>query len=152
MKRALQSGLPGITPDGLKRLFGGEVSSDDEFRAMYKAILPLYTESPPPPEVIEAEIAKIPFHYLTHNWAFSRNQPSFDLRQRLPGIRVPTLVLVGRKDWITPVEASEEIARGIGGSRLVVFEHSGHSPQMEERERWLAAVRGFLQEVHPRRR
>ncbi len=150
MKRALASGLPGITPEGLKRLFGGDVHSDEEFRDMYKAILPLYTESPPPRDVIEKIIAGIPFHYLTHNWAFSRNQPVFDLRPRLSSIRVPTLVLVGRLDWITPVEAAEEIARGIPGSKLVIFEHSGHSPQAEEKEKWLAAVRSFLAEVHPR--
>ena len=149
MDRALASGLPGITPEGLKRLFGGDVHSDEEFRRMYKAILPLYTESPPPAEAIEKEIAAIPFHYLTHNWAFSRNQPAFDLRPKLAEIRVPTLVLVGRKDWITPVEAAEEIAHGIRGSRLVIFEHSGHGPQHEEREKYLAAVREFLARVHP---
>jgi proline-specific peptidase len=151
MQRALGSGLPGITPEGLKRLFGGDTHSDEEFRQMYKAILPLYTESPPPPEAIDKEIAAIPFHYQTHNWAFSRNQPAFDLRAQLKKIRVPTLVMVGRKDWITPVEAAEEIARGIAGSRLVIFERSGHGPQHEENEKYLATVREFLSRVHPRR-
>ena len=62
---------------------------------------------------------------------------------------VPTLVTVGRTDWITPVECSEKIAGLMPDARLVVFEHSGHSPQIEEADAWTATVRAFLDEVYP---
>jgi proline iminopeptidase len=84
------------------------------------------------------------FRAETHNAAFSTAVPAYDLRDRLHEIRVPTLIVVGRHDWITPVEASEEMAAGIPGAELVIFEHSGHSPQLEESERFLAVVRDFL--------
>jgi len=42
------------------------------------------------------------------------------------------------------VTASEELADGIANPRLIVFEQSAHSPHIEEREEWLAAVREFL--------
>jgi proline iminopeptidase len=45
------------------------------------------------------------------------------------------------------LEASEEMAREIPNSRLVVFEHSGHSPQNEEREKFLSEVRQFIGEI-----
>jgi proline-specific peptidase len=147
-ERALASGLPGISEDMLDRLFGGRVASNEEFKEMYRAILPLYwVESTP--EQLEAHLNSITFRYETHNWAFSINQPKFNLVHRLKDIKVPTLVLVGRHDWITPLEASEEIAREIPNSRLVVFERSGHSPQIEERDKFLTEVRRFLAEVLP---
>jgi proline iminopeptidase len=45
------------------------------------------------------------------------------------------------------VSCSEQIASLIPGSRLVVFEKSGHSPQIEEAQAWTKVVREFLAEV-----
>ena len=62
-------------------------------------------------------------------------------------MRCPTLVTVGRTDWITPVSSPETIAELIPDSRLVIFERSGHSPQFEEADRFQAVMREFVHEV-----
>jgi proline iminopeptidase len=67
-----------------------------------------------------------------------------DYRARLSDIRVPTLICVGRHDPQTPVGCSAEIARGIPGSRLVIFEHSGHYPFTEERDLFRQTMAEFL--------
>ena len=140
--RAMASGFP-MDEVTLDRLFSGEVKDDQDFRDSYAMIQPLYTvERDPVKEA--AQLARIPFRYQTHNWAFSRNQPGYDLVSRLPELTVPVLVTVGRHDWITPLEASEELAAGLPNSELVVFEHSGHSPQSEEHGLYLKTVREFL--------
>jgi len=64
-------------------------------------------------------------------------------------ITVPTLVTVGRKDWITPVSSAETIARLIPDAELVIFEKSGHSPQVEEFERFQSVMRDFLNRAVP---
>jgi len=69
-----------------------------------------------------------------------------DLSAELPRIRVPTLVLGGRYDEVTPVVA-QQIARGIPGARSVTFTESSHMPFWEERERFMAVVASFLQEA-----
>ena len=74
--------------------------------------------------------------------------PGYDLKPQLPGVRCPTLVTVGRTDWVTPVSSAETIASLIPDSRLVVFEKSGHSPQFEEVERFQEVLRGFVHEVY----
>ena len=61
----------------------------------------------------------------------------------------PTLITVGRTDWITPVSCSQVIAELVPNSELVVFEKSGHSPQIEEAEAWTKTVREFLHRVSP---
>jgi pimeloyl-ACP methyl ester carboxylesterase len=67
-----------------------------------------------------------------------------DSRLSMSGIRVPTLVLVGREDQITPPKMAEEMHSAIAGSRLVVLDTCGHLSVMEqanavtaELERWL---------------
>ena len=67
----------------------------------------------------------------------------------LPAVTAPTLVTVGRHDWVTPVSSSETIAALLPDAELVVFENSGHSPQVEEAELWRATVRSFLDRVVP---
>ncbi len=67
-----------------------------------------------------------------------------DYRTRLGEIRVPTWVGVGRYDPQTPVACSEELAQGIPGAYLTVFERSGHYPFIEEREQFKSVLGEFL--------
>ncbi len=67
----------------------------------------------------------------------------WDVTDRLPRIRRPTLITVGRYDEVTP-RVAREIHQGIRGSRLVRFENSAHLAFWEERPRYIAVVREFL--------
>jgi proline iminopeptidase len=131
------------------RSFTGQVRDNDDFRNTWRAILPLY-DYEYDPDAVEAKVNAPTYHYQTHNYAFSTNLPSYDLTGRLGEIRCPTLITVGRADWITPVEASEQLAAGIPGSVLSIFEKSGHSPQIEQHDEWLSTVREFLKDVEAR--
>ena len=135
--------FPDITEELLDMLFEGRVPDDETMRSAYATIAPLYDANSDPQKAAE-RVASAIFRADTHNQAFAGNLPSYDLTDRLHEIRVPTLIVVGRHDWITPVAASEEIAAGIPNAELVIFEHSGHSPQLEENERFVAVVRDFL--------
>jgi pimeloyl-ACP methyl ester carboxylesterase len=67
-----------------------------------------------------------------------------DSRPVLTTIRVPALVLCGRQDAATPLAQSEEIARGIAGSRLEIIEDCGHLSTLERPETVTAAMRAWL--------
>jgi proline iminopeptidase len=67
-----------------------------------------------------------------------------DYGPRLAEIDVPTLILCGRHDPQYPPACSEELARGIAGSRVAWFERSGHFPFIEEPEAFWGAVGDFL--------
>lgn len=135
--------FPAIDVDLLDRLFEGRIESDAAFAEAFAAIAPLYDAHYDPVATAE-RLRGMTFHAATHNAAFSRETPHYDVRERLAEIRVPTLVVVGRHDWITPVAASEELAEGIPAAELVVFEASGHSPNLEENERFTEVVADFL--------
>jgi proline iminopeptidase len=136
--------FPDITPELLDMVFDGRVPDDATMRSAYATVAPLYDAKTDPAKAA-ARVAAAVVRADTHNQAFAGNLPNYDLTARLHEIKVPVLITVGRHDWITPVAASEEIAAGIPHAELVVFEHSGHSPQIEENELWVATVRGFLE-------
>ncbi len=127
----------------ISRIGTGRFADNVEFERYWRGILPLYDHSYDP-AATERKARATSYHYATHNAAFGQNMPRFDLTGRLGEIACPTLVVVGRHDWRTPVQASKAIVDGIPNAELVVFEQSGHSPQLEEPERFQATVRDFL--------
>lgn len=130
------------------RIDFGKVRDNDDLRECWREILPLY-DFEYDPAAVEQKVEATPYRYEAHNYAFSVNMPNYDIKPQLPGVTAPTLITVGRTDWITPVECSEVIHRLVPKSELVVFEKSGHSPQIEEAELWTTTVRDFLHRVYP---
>jgi len=64
--------------------------------------------------------------------------------ERLAEITAPTLIVQGRHDKARTPEHGAEMAARIPGARLVVLEASGHTPQIEESEAFLAVAVPFL--------
>lgn len=54
-----------------------------------------------------------------------------DSTPTLPAVRVPTLVVVGDEDALTPPKQAEMLRDGIAGSRLEVIAGAGHVPCLE---------------------
>lgn len=67
-----------------------------------------------------------------------------DSRPGLGAIDVPTLVLCGRQDALTPVARHAEMASAIPGARLGVIEDCGHLSTMERPEAATALMRDWL--------
>jgi pimeloyl-ACP methyl ester carboxylesterase len=62
----------------------------------------------------------------------------------LSGIHVPTLIVVGEEDTLTPPDMSREMHRAIHGSELVVIPESGHLSNLERPRAFNAALASFL--------
>jgi len=62
----------------------------------------------------------------------------------LPTIHVPTLILVGVEDTVTPVANALEMQRGISGAELVQIPAAGHLSNLEQPEAFDAALARFL--------
>jgi proline-specific peptidase len=74
---------------------------------------------------------------------------SWSILDRLPAITVPTLLLSGAHDEATPAIVSSIVAR-IPRAEWILFEHSSHTPHLEEPTAFNAAVRAFLSGVEQR--
>jgi 3-oxoadipate enol-lactonase len=63
---------------------------------------------------------------------------------QLEKIRVPTHVVVGADDTLTPPSVSRDMAGRIPGAKLTIIDQAGHLSNIEQPEKFNAAVLGFL--------
>lgn len=76
---------------------------------------------------------------------------SFDLMDRIGGIKAPTLVVCGLDDQLTPPKYSEFLAQRIPQARLTLVEQAGHFVHLEQPNLVNAAIRQFLLVLDPPR-
>jgi pimeloyl-ACP methyl ester carboxylesterase len=69
---------------------------------------------------------------------------TMDLTAALGTIAVPTVVLSGSRDTLTPPKHADRIVAGIPGSRLVSYEGLGHQLQYEAPDAVVAEIRSLL--------
>ncbi|WP_066373615.1 alpha/beta fold hydrolase [Herbidospora mongoliensis] len=76
--------------------------------------------------------------------AMAARPDSFDT---LRALNVPTLVIVGDEDKLTPPGDAEAMAKVLPDGRLVVINRAGHLSAIETPETFNRAVSGFLTEI-----
>lgn len=131
-------------------LWAGAFESKEQLSRFYELMAPMYSVTHNADPSDEERRAALDARersnrcYEALNEGFGNFLKSFDLRGQLPSITAPTLVMGARHDWITPAEDSEEIARLIPESELVIFENSSHSVIKDEHDRYLSVVIDFV--------
>jgi pimeloyl-ACP methyl ester carboxylesterase len=70
---------------------------------------------------------------------------AFDASPLLPRISVPTLVVAGADDTITPVAGAEELAGRITGARIEVIAQAGHQAPLEQSEQFNRLTSDFAE-------
>jgi pimeloyl-ACP methyl ester carboxylesterase len=138
-----------------------EVVAERVERALREAELPpeqwvrgylpgLFTEAAPAELVEEALVMMLDIRPAGMR-PMLRGFAEADLRDVLPRIHVPTLLLYGEADRRSPVEVvARDLHARIPGSRLVVLPGVGHQCDMEAPDRFNAEVRSFLRSVPQR--
>lgn len=69
---------------------------------------------------------------------------TFDFRPDLHKVKAETLVISGQYDGLNPPEDGKEIANHIPGAQFMLFEQSGHAPNIEEQEKFQNVLREFF--------
>ena len=107
-------------------------------------MIPEMFSSSPPPESVEAFRGIMLEIHPAGLRAMARSLAEANLRDVLPRISVPTLLLYGDEDSRAPQAVAENIHARIRASRLVVMPGVGHMSSVEAPERFNAEVRSFL--------
>jgi pimeloyl-ACP methyl ester carboxylesterase len=71
---------------------------------------------------------------------------NYEIRDRLPEIACPTLIVWGARDRVVAARDAYVYAEMIPGSRKVIYEDTGHLAQLERPEAFNALLREFLGE------
>jgi len=143
MSRAEENARKRSTPAqwaAYRSLWDGSLTDDESFRRAFDTIRPLYFFDPALAGASITARAETRYRLAVRQFIIEREYSRYDCRAELGRIACPTLVAVGRHDWICPVDQAEEIHRLVPHSTLAVFEASGHSPHVEEREAFVRAL------------
>jgi len=71
----------------------------------------------------------------------------FDLMNEIEKIVLPTLILCGEDDQLTPLKYSQFLRTRIKGSKMEILPEAGHMVMMESSQLFNEKVNGFTEEV-----
>jgi len=135
------------TPEQVQAVIEGlsaPVADDARFQQLLTTILPLYFNTYDPKVGAKMDEAT-EYSAGAFNQGMGVCLPTFNVLSRLGEITVPTLIMAGRHDWITPpAQGAERLHAGLPNAKLVIFEESGHFPFIEEHDKFVYAVRDWL--------
>jgi pimeloyl-ACP methyl ester carboxylesterase len=126
-----------------RRLSQADVLADARPDEVVEILLPTMFAARTSPETVAAFGASLRELHPRGFRAMARASAE-DLRDALPAVRVPTLLIHGDRDVRAPRAVAEELHRSIRGSRLVVVEGAGHLCNLEAPEEFNRVVRSFL--------
>ena len=136
-------------PDG-EAIYERGIAASDDLRAMAEARVDILLAQPADPairsEVIETMARIDPAGYRVGAEAVWLA----DQRERAHEIRVPTLVLCGTEDKITPPSLSRELTQLIPGARYEPVEGAGHISNLEKPDAFNTLVNAFIRGVDTR--
>jgi len=147
MPRAEANARRQATPEqwaAYRSLWDGSLPDDASFRRAFETIRPLYFHDKALAAAANQARADTRYRIAVRKFVIEHEYPTYDCRAELAAIAGPTLVMVGRHDWICPVDQAEEIHTLVPHSELTIFEASGHSPQVEERDAFTRRLGAFL--------
>ncbi len=113
-------------------------------KVVEKWIPTLFTKSVPVEVINETATIMSEFHPAGMR-VILRSFAEADLRDMLPTIKVPTLLLYGEADQRSPLYVAEDLHARIPASKLVIIPGVGHDCSLEAPEIFNAEVRSFLQ-------
>jgi pimeloyl-ACP methyl ester carboxylesterase len=128
---------------GEQRLRQALALADGTPEAFVDALLPTMFSKPMASETVDDFRAAMQALHPRGFRAMARASAE-DVRDVLPYIDVPTLLVYGARDVRAPLTVAEALHAAIPGSRLVVLPDAGHLCNLEEPDEFNRAVRDFL--------
>jgi pimeloyl-ACP methyl ester carboxylesterase len=119
--------------------------ADGAAEAFVATLLPTMFSKPMPLETVDGFRASMQAFHPRGFRAMARASAE-DVRDVLPHIDVPTLLVYGDRDVRAPLTVAEALQAAISGSRLVVLPDAGHLCNIEAPDEFNLAVRDFLHE------
>ena len=133
-----------------RRLLNGQIEPDEMLSSLMKlgkAYSPYLSLWQLPHLLINGLRTKLQPEALIY--AATHFLKGWSVMDRLSEIKVPTLLIAGRQDFIYPPEHQEELAAAIPNTRLVIIERAGHNPHDEQTAEVIGAIRRFLVDGNP---
>jgi 3-oxoadipate enol-lactonase len=132
-----------VHPEG-KAIYERSVAGSNDLRAMAGARIDVLLAQPADPEFRSETIETMAAIDSAAYRIGARAVWLADQRERASLIAVPTLVLVGSQDLVTPYDLSAELSDLVPDARLQVIEGAGHLSNAERPDEFNSAVEDFI--------
>ena len=130
----------------LKAEWAGEYQTDEDMARLWAEEMKFYFKRfDERAQAYHERTKDLPVHIAPLKTFNDKEAATMDLRPYLGRIVVPTLVIVGRHDFITNVAMAEEMVKYIPNARLEIFEDSGHFALVEEPEKFYRVIKEFVE-------
>ena len=120
----------------------GNFQSEKELQKYYEVMEPLYSVTSQNKSA-DSKV-KTKRSYKALNKGFGGFLRTYDVINDLVEITIPTLVIAGRYDWITPVSENYIIHEKITDSSFHVMVNSSHNVFVDEQDEFIKLVSEFL--------
>jgi len=114
-------------------------------REVIDSVMPKMATTPAAVEQVRALASKQSPAAIANAVRAMRDRP--DASDVLPTIRVPTLVIVGSDDQLTPLPIAQNLAGRIAGAKLEVMPGAGHISNLENPAAFNNVLRAFLTSI-----
>jgi pimeloyl-ACP methyl ester carboxylesterase len=132
--------------EALKAEWDGRYETDEDMARLWAGEMKFYfKEFNAPAEAYHQRTKDLPVRVAPLRTFNDKEAATMDLRPHLHKITVPTLIIVGRHDFITNVAMAEEMARHIPNAQVEIFEDSGHFAFVEEPEKFYRVIKEFVE-------
>lgn len=134
-----------------KYLWNGTFKSERDIERYFELMDPLYIYNYRNKKARQSSTKKLKASKLKNalscdvlNAGFSGFLHHFNFIPKLKNIKCPTLIMVGRNDWICVPSHSKTIANNIPDAVLKVFNKCGHALSSDSKDRYLSEINRFL--------
>ncbi|MGH7177747.1 MAG: alpha/beta fold hydrolase [Tepidisphaeraceae bacterium] len=117
-------------------------------RAIADQMLPNLLAAPVAPDRLLRMMSAVPAATIQNALRAMRDRK--DYTSLLSSLKLPTLIVVGEKDAITPPALARAMHQAIAGSRLLIIQGAGHLTPMESPEDLSNAIREFVSGIPTR--
>jgi proline iminopeptidase len=130
----------------LRAEWAGEYQTDEDMARLWAEEMKFYFKQfDARAQAYHGRTKDLPVHVPPLKTFNDKEAATMDLRPQLKNISAPTLVIVGRHDFITNVVMAEEMIKHIPKARLEIFEDSGHFALVEEPEKFYRVIKEFVE-------
>jgi len=133
-----------------RRFFNGQITAGEYFPTVFKFFRAYYYRINLL-EIIHGIVfgPRVKFRPEATIFGYSQLLNGWSVMDRLDEIKVPTLVIAGRHDFLFPPEHQAILADRLPDAKLVLIERAGHNPQMERSAEVIQAIRDFMTTAAP---
>ena len=133
-----------------RRFYNGQITADEYFKTVLKFFKAYYYRINPLGFIRDIVSGpRVKFRSEATIFGYSQLLDGWTVMDRLGEIKVPTLVVAGRHDFLFPPEHQAVLSDRLPNAQLTLIERAGHNPQMEHPAEVIQAIRGFMAANRP---